>query len=433
MKPKTAIQKKVVEMSINLPKINESQKQYAIDNIFGKSAVISRNKLFCLECGHTWKDEQVVKIVKCPECENLLKIRENGAHLTEVGYMGIVETYQGYQVVRIVSCTKFMTKKEKPTYSLSDVLQHWIDEKGNFQVISKATQMMSRYYDQWIFSSELEPRTPSQSQIMRENINPYKIYPKVKVLPIIKRNGFKTSFHDLAPQGLLKSVLTDPITEYLLKTKQNDILKHLVSRNLSYKVKEYLPSIKICYKNGYKIKDFSIWSDHMDLLKKFDKDLRSPKYICPNDLISTHNKLVSKNKAIDKRKKLQKLKKEIEDSQITYSKEKRKFFELEFKEGDVTIKVISKVKDFLEEGVELGHCLFNNSYYKTKESLIFSARIGTERMETIEVSLIDFKIQQARGLGNKPSKHHKKILELMKSNLHQVQKASQNKILETAA
>jgi hypothetical protein len=40
-------------------------------------------------------------------------------------------------------------------------------------------------------------------------------------------------------------------------------------------------------------KDFSIWSDHMDLLKKLTKTLRSPKYICPHRPISNHNKILN--------------------------------------------------------------------------------------------------------------------------------------------
>ena len=52
--------------------------------------------------------------------------------------------------------------------------------------------------------------------------------------------------------------------------------------------------MKICIRNGYTISDGSMWCDTIDLLRHFGKDTNSPKYVCPSDLKSEHDKLVAR-------------------------------------------------------------------------------------------------------------------------------------------
>ena len=74
----------------------------------------------------------------------------------------------------------------------------------------------------------------------------------------------------------------------------------------------------------------------------------------------------------------------------------------------------------MEEGDTLKHCVFTNEYFKKKDSLVFSARIDSKPLETIEVSLSKMEVAQSRGLKNNKSQQHKIIMELMKKNLYQI-------------
>jgi hypothetical protein len=58
--------------------------------------------------------------------------------------------------------------------------------------------------------------------------------------------------------------------------------------------------------------------------------------------------------------------------------------------------VIGSVQDFIDEGRELNHCIYTNKYFCRKDSLILSATIDNKRIETIEFSLKEMKIVQAR-------------------------------------
>ena len=63
--------------------------------------------------------------------------------------------------------------------------------------------------------------------------------------PIIKRNGFKGSFHDIQPQILFSALLINPISEYLQKTNQINLLKyHLIDSDFG--LEKHFSSIKIC-------------------------------------------------------------------------------------------------------------------------------------------------------------------------------------------
>jgi len=422
MKPKTLIQKMVVELSGQLPSITEQQRQYAIDHSFEKWGVVSRNKVICLECSHTWKEGIISSNSedkrKCPECGGALKMYQfNSAVYKEIEYFGIITVKSGYQVVRIISASKFMKKGSVPTYHIKEVMQHWIDGKGNTTVMSLGVQGFSQAYDQWSFNTDLEVREETPRSILRAKLNPWKIYPERKILPIIKRNGFKSGLYGIAPQVLFNKLLTDSTTEYLLKSNQISILKYHLSNSFSG-IQKYLGSIKICTRNNYIIKDFDIWKDYVDLLVFFNKDLRNPKYVCPSDLKLAHDRLVSKKRIIQKRKKLDEMRLEIDAAQLHYMAQKKMFFGLEFASKNITVKVIESVRDFMEEGDELNHCLFTNEYYKKPDSLVLSARIKSKPIETVEVSLTDLKIIQARGQGNKVTKHHNEIINLVNSNMN---------------
>lgn len=82
--------------------------------------------------------------------------------------------------------------------------------------------------------------------------------------------------------------------------------------------------------------------------------------------------------------------------------------------------MLEHVREFFEEGNRLNHCVFNSKYYERDDSLILSARINGEPIETIEVSLEEVKVVQSRGLSNEPTEYHDEIISLVNNNLHRI-------------
>jgi hypothetical protein len=222
-------------------------------------------------------------------------------------------------------------------------------------------------------------------------------------------------------------LIKDSFAETLLKTKQISLLRYYSEARGAISA-TWMPPIKICIRNNYIIKDIQTWMDYVQLLIYFKKDLRNSKYVCPSDLKLVHDRLVSKKRAIQRRQELEQMRLEIQEAQVQYIEQKQAYFGLQFSAKDITVKVIETVKEFMEEGDELNHCLFTNEYHKKADSLVLSARIKNKPIETIEVSLTDLKILQARGQGNKATKYHKEIVKLVNNNLHMIKAASNNRI-----
>ena len=173
-------------------------------------------------------------------------------------------------------------------------------------------------------------------------------------------------------------------------------------------------------RNKYKVKDAGLWMDYIDLLAYFNKDRKNAKYVCPKDLKKEHDRLVAKKRIIQKKREIEEQKRRAEIDNKFFTKAKAKFFDLKFTNGPLVIIPLKSVQEFIEEGDKLKHCVFTNRYFDKEHSLILSARLENEPIETIEVDLKELKITQSRGLKNEPTDHHDKILELVKKNLPKI-------------
>ncbi|WP_291131595.1 PcfJ domain-containing protein [Flavobacterium sp. UBA7682] len=421
MKPKTALEIKIVELSKNLPQVTQQQNELAFAKCFDNYAVQSRKNLFCLECGHNWKvaDTKKLKKITCEKCSKRLLVTDkynNG--LKETDYYQIITTADKFQIVRMICITKTMRKNCQCFHFAHEVMQIFIDESGKTRTMSKNVMGLSQYFDQWIISSELSLKINDNNS--RFYLRPSFVQPNKKVLPVVKRNGFNGKFYGIAPQILFKAILSDSIAETLLKTKQHNMLYYHI-RNTSLKPTGiYWNAIKICIRNSYNISDAKFWIDYIDLLQHFMKDIRSPKYVCPLDLKKAHDKLMAKKVKEIWKNTVEENKKQIGKNQRHYFKAKKQFFGLVFTEKNISINVIETIKEFLEEGCIHNHCVFTNEYYKKQNSLILSAKVNGVHAETIQISLENLEILQSRGRGNKATRYNKEIIKLVSKNLPQI-------------
>jgi len=407
----------------SLPPITPEQIKWGYEHCLDKYAHKSRGKLYCLECGHSWKPDNNRKIQVCPECNNRLKMIKNYRFCgNEAEYMAVVTVCGGYQVVRMVWVSKRLAMNRPADYHAHEVMQHWIDENANYTTMTIAVNGMSAACDVWKWNSEMKIKydTSGKAQF-RHDLYPDRSYPKAQILPVFKRNGFKGEFHHISPRTFFEELLRGSHFETLLKSKQYSLLRYSISRSIHYAL---WPSVKICIRNKYIVKDASMWADYIELLKYFRKDVRNAAYVCPADLKAEHDRLVLKKRRQQAREKIEHQRKRIEEANAQYLQEKQKFFGLKFSEGELSIAVLPTVADFLEEGKELHHCVFESEYYAKGNSLIMSARKGEKRLETIEIALSTMSIVQSRGLHNQSTEYHDQIINLVQNNLEAIQQVA---------
>jgi hypothetical protein len=214
-------------------------------------------------------------------------------------------------------------------------------------------------------------------------------------------------------------LLSDSIAETLIKINQFDLLKYYADHQRI--VKKYWLQIKTCIRNNYLIEDPSIWFDHLKLLEEFKKDNHNPKYICSPTLKRDHQELIrEKQRLIEKKWKEDK--ERIERENKLFRKQKKNLLNLRFSDGVIDVVVLKTITDFKKEGKILEHCVYSSGYHKKDDSLIMSARLKEERLETIEISLRDMKIEQCRGYQNEDSPYHNEIINLVNSNINTIKK-----------
>ena len=86
-------------------------------------------------------------------------------------------------------------------------------------------------------------------------------------------------------------------------------------------------------------------------------------------------------------------------------------------DGLIECRVLRDVKAFEEEGIAMQHCVFKCKYYEKPYSLILSARIGEQRIETIEVDLTKYTIKQCYGKHDQFTMYHQRIVDLVNAQM----------------
>ncbi len=419
MEPKTKLQKYVVSLSKTLPKLTHKQHNWAINNLPSYVASKRYKSMYCMECNHSWKGydllDLISKYIYCPNCGKKCEIMQYKRNRTESVYFAILTTKKEFQVVRMFFFQKFYAYNKNPQHVISEVMQHWVYKNGMSVTLSKKTNSMSLYCDQWVTNSDLEMRCNSYKRIQQNNIIPWKTYPCRTILPTLKRNGFKGNAHNISYKSLFSLLLSNPQFETLLKSNQVHLLNYFADSSKDPDL--YWPSIKIAIRNNYIVKNPSCWIDYLQLLSLFGKDLRSKKYVCPANLQQEHDYYVClKTKKDNETRKIE-LQKEFETFQSEYIKSKNKFFDLVFSDGQITIKPLTHISEFFEISNIHSHCLYANKYYKKQNSLLLQALIDDNPVETIEFSLNSLKVIQCLGKFNKTTKYHSGILSLINQNI----------------
>jgi hypothetical protein len=418
MKPRNKFQVRVDALSKTLSPVEKKLEPWAFKNCIDHIGY--RNKMWtsCLSCGHVWPTTSMrIKTEVCEACKyklNLTTTRKLKSR--DWARFAVFDVVEDFQVVRFFDINCLMKAKEKPYYFTREIMQHWILPDGKFEIMSVQVGGLGIAYDHFCGG---EITLKDKKDLWKYNISVYKVHPEMKLLPVYKRNGLTSKLENIKPFDLLKYLPHDAKTETLLKTGQMSLLgAHLGDKGSA--VYRFWPSVKICIRQGYNVKDAITWLDYLDLLHYFGKDLRSAKYVCPKDLKHDHDKLVVKKREIQKKCDLEHKRLQAEADQKWYVEDKGAYFGLAFTDGELTVKVLESVQEFMEEGDAHKHCVFTNSYYKKEDSLVFSARVDGKSVETVEVSLLNMEVIQSRGLQNKASEYNKRIANLINKNIQAI-------------
>ena len=418
MKPKTKRQYQVIQSSEQLSNVKNKMLAWAKVVCLDHKGYATKSRVGCLDCGNTFPPELVSrKRAVCPHCNTKIIVEQSRKRKYEQRtYVAIAEICDDFQVIRNFELISHHNIDKPARYCISEVLQHWILPDGKREVVARK-HTLNWYCDSWNGSMEIRKYYPKYYETdNRYDIYPQKFHPDSEFKAEYREYGIDDRLQGLTFLEAIKLLPENTKAETLLKAKQYNLAGYCY--NNRGRVDRYWPSIKICMRNKYAVKDASIYTDYLDLLSYFQKDLHNAHYVCPPNLKRAHDLLVEKKRKIQERqdaerKRLKKLKDEEKFKQL-----KSKFFGIRFSDGTIKVKVLESIEEYMKEGDVLHHCVFTNEYYLKKDSLILSAAVGNKKTETIEVSLKTLKVIQCRGSLNKNTEYHDRILKLVNKNIN---------------
>ena len=170
-----------------------------------------------MDCGHGWLMVEPSDNCTCPKCGARLKVRQTFERkLPQKQYFTVLTTSGEYQVLRMFLLVVEMEKgcKAKP-YAL-EIGQYWWNVQGRMAVVG-IQRVLGRYIDTFSLGSPLAVRNDNDAY---RHIAYSPIYPKFKVLDVLRRNGFDGDFHDIVPTKLIPALLSDSRAETLMKAGQ---------------------------------------------------------------------------------------------------------------------------------------------------------------------------------------------------------------------
>ena len=412
MKPRNRFEKAVLAESKSLRPITKTQSKWAFRECIDHFAYrLPKGRTTCMDCGHSWSMDKQRDTCTCPHCRARLQVRETFQRkLLQKQYFTLLTACGEYQILRMLLLVVGMEKGCKAQIHTIEIGQYWWNGQGR-KVVIAVQRILGHYVDTFSFYSPMAVRNDNEAY---RYVACAPIYPKFKVTDTLRRNGFKDDFHQIAPIALIPALLTDSRVETLIKAGRIDHLRYFLNNTRAFEA--YWQSYKIAVRNGYEIKDISLWCDYVDMLRHLGKDVHSPKYLCAKDLRAEHDRRETELRRLREKEEIERKRKKAIEDEKRFRELKSKFFGIAFTDGTIQVHVLESVQEHLEEGVSMHHCVVSNAYYLKEDSLILSATIEGKRVETIEVSLKTLEVVQSRGVCNKNTEYHEQIVNLVNAN-----------------
>ena len=431
MTPKTKIQKEVARLSATLRPISDAQIEWAYKHCIEHIAYRTKNgTITCSDFGHVWHSKSTLADTlcgcRCPHCGAELKVEETRKRTRhQTRYFCVITSHKGFQVIRVAQVRYESRKGEPMKFYCTEVVQRWIAQDGKVTDMALLRGFAFCYCDVWALDSNMEVRP--YNSLYDDVVLWSEVYPRMAVTAQLRRNGFKGDLHGISPVCLFKALLTDPRMETLMKAGEVDVLKYFLTNRNNCDL--FWNSYKIAKRHGYHINNISMWCDYLRMLNNAGKDIRNPQTICPQDLQAVHDEMVERINAkyrkereeAERIRKQQRMLREKENKE-KFNTLKSKFFGLVITDNEIEVKVLESIEEYYDEGAKQDICVFSSAYYLKENSLVLSARIGDEIIETVEVDLKTLKVVQCHGKYNKDTEYHDRIINLVNSNAKLIRK-----------
>ena len=343
-------------------------------------------------------------------------------------YFTIFTNIKEFEVKRLYRGYKF-TDNNTDHFFFVEIIREFNDGENRLYFAKQRT--LGGYYDCFSYSSNIELR------YVYNNYAGYAINDlfKLSCASRSQSRGKRIDCEHINPNELARVIRNNSVAETLYKTNWG-MFTHLLWQTYN---KEVCRAYTLAKRHGFEFNERNtpIWFDMVRAIVYCGYDYHNPFYICPKDLDATHDRFIKmrmrkREEEEIRRKNLKAEQKAKRESsyQIRYEKARKRFFDMKFEKGSLTISVLRTIEDFKENADYFHNCVYSNEYWNVNshpQSLIMVACIGGNKTELIEVRLDTYKIQQSFGKYNQFSNYHDKIVDFVKRHMKTIKAYNENK------
>lgn len=421
MKPRTKQQEFMVAWANAHTAMTPRQEQYAYKHSFWEVALVSRGKCYCTKCKNTWKDKEAEGKAKvtCPHCGKELEVMAHKTKVKMITYFSVFTTVKGMQVCKWYHVFRNCKMNGTEEYAKSYLGTEFLTEDGKLKSVEIKRAQMCWNRELWSYGSEPEIR--KYSFFDRYVVGSASYYERV--LPILRRNGFKTNrLYEGREMSVMQGLLSNPIIESLVKIGHVGVIYDWLRYGRAFDDDE-LTAIKLANRHHVVFDSRNKWTDFKDYLrdlKELGKDIHNPTILFPKDFQNAHKKL--NEKVMEKRQReqrererqmaLERLQKD-KARKAWINKYAAKFTGMELSNGTFVVKPLISYKEFEAEAIFMHHCIA--TYYGKQDTLLLSIEHDGEKCETAEIDLKNEQIIQCRSRFNQPSQFHDIIVKMLKN------------------
>lgn len=342
-------------------------------------------------------------------------------------YFTVHSNMHEFMVRRLYRVYKF-TDKSTDHFFFVEIMREFSDRGKKLYFGKQRT--MGCYYDCFLYNSPMELRG------LWFNACNYQIYDlfDLSMDSVPEDNSCKRiKCVSLDPKELGRVICNNPVAETMYK-ENNPMFGHLMRRTY---LKETCRAYTIAKRHGFVFNEETIplWLDMVYAIIVSKKDWHNPVYVAPSDLRDTHDRFIRMMIRMQEQNRIAreyaKVQKEIERNKNInerYIKRRKRFYDMVLTDGLVECRVLRDVEAFREEGTAMAHCVFKCRYFEKPYSLILSARINDQRVETIEVDLTNYTIKQCYGKHDQFTMHHQRILDLVNNQMDVIKAYNRNRV-----
>lgn len=432
MKPRTKEEEKIVRWTNKHGNITPKQMAYAKKHCFSENILESRGTCLCTACKHTWHVDNCQDYeMTCPHCGKSLKVVHHSRKGVRTAYFSVVTTQSNMQVIKWFLATRTVSKTEDEI-KLNHVGSEWIRKDGKYRSVELERFTMTYRKDSWCFGNPMELR---RNSLFARYLTATATY-YVKVLPILKRNGWKRNGVFEGDDGvLMHNLLSNKAFESWYKIGHYgvcaDWLRRMCnySRGFSYAPvmsEDELTLIKLANRRHVVFKTSDMWKDYTDYLSDLQymqQDIHNPSILFPKNFQEAHQRLSERVRAKRDRENERAARDGQRQNMLRLSRAPEKqrwltkyaacFSDMTLTQGNFTIKPLITTDDFSKEAAHMHHCIM--SYYGTPNTLLLSIERDGKKCETAEVNLLGTgEIIQCRGVNNCYTDYHQDILNILK-------------------